>query len=76
MVLLVPVELVRWSVGWAGGGGFSFGGCLVVSGAGWEYDIAFAWNRRREMRFVGESVMLQEHQVVGGKIANLAIRTC
>ena len=57
------------------GGGFSYGVCLVVSGAGWEYDIAFAWNRRREMRFVGDSVMLHEHQVVGGKIANLAIRT-
>ena len=57
------------------GGGFSFGGCCAVSGAGGEYDVAFAWNRRRETRLVGEPVMLQEHQVVGGKITNAAIRT-
>ena len=57
------------------GGGFSFGGCCAVSGAGWDYDVAFAWNRRCETSHVGESVMLQEHQVVGGKITNAAIRT-
>ena len=50
------------------------GGC-VASGAGCEYDVAFVWNRRCETRLVWESVMLQEHQVIGGKITNAAIRT-
>ena len=63
---------IRWRLP---GGGVSFGGCCAVSGAGWEYDVAFAWNRWREMRLVGEPVMLQEHQVIGGKITNAAIRT-